>query len=271
MTKGEGPLTCSVHLVATVHDPQDRLAAPTRQYLPALLDLYCGVILLCSQATSPQAVTLLRDLGATVACDDDEPDGHFYIGHKRRQALRLGLAAGAEYLHLCDFDRALHWTAIYPDELGQTVVAIPGYDLLILGRTRRAFETHPSYQTRTEALANHVFGLAYGQEMDVTSGSRALSYRAAEHLVTHSQERGVGVDAEWPLLLRSLGGMKIGYRTCEGLEFETPDRYGTEIEAAGGLLAWTVAMNAAPQRWAHRLRLATEIAEAAARLAGEKK
>jgi hypothetical protein len=256
-------------LIATVNDPQNRLAALAQQHFPAILGLYRGVTLLCSQATSPEAAALLRDLGATVTCDEDEPDGHFYIGRKRRQLLRLGLAIGADYLHLCDFDRALHWAATYPDELGQTVAAVPGYDFLVLGRTLRAFETHPPYQTQTEMPANYIFGLVYGQEMDIAAGSRALSRRAAECLVAHSQELGVGVDAEWPLLLRRVGDMKIGYRACEGLEFETADRFGSEIEAAGGPAAWVEAMNSSPQRWVYRLRLATEIAEAAARFVEE--
>jgi hypothetical protein len=260
-----------VHLVATVNDPHNRLAALTRQWLPSLLNLYRGVGLLCSQATSPEAVTLLRDLGASAVYDEDEPDGHFYIGRKRRQALRLGLATEAEHLHLFDFDRALHWVATYPHELCQTVAAIPAYGLLVLGRTPRAFETHPPYQTLTERLANYAFGLAFGQEMDITAGSRALSRRGASFLLDHSQERGVGVDAEWPLLLQRVPGMKVGYRVCEGLEFETPDRFGLEIETAGGLTAWVERMNASPQRWAHRLRLAAEIAEAAARLSGRGK
>lgn len=259
-----------VYLVATLHDPQNRLAVLTTQYLPALLDLYRDVRLLCSRATSPEAVGLLRGLGATATHDEDEPDGHAYLGRKRRQALRLGLAAGAGYLHLCDFDRVLHWMATYPGELGRIVAEMPAYDLLVLGRTPRAFDTHPSYQVRTEALANHAFGLAYGREMDITTGSRALSRRAAEYLVAHSRETGVGVDAEWPLLLGRLPGLKIGYRACEGLEFETPDGYEPEVEAAGGLAAWLKGMDAAPHHWAHRLRLAAEIAGAAARLGGEK-
>lgn len=258
-----------VRLVATVNDPENRLAALARQHLPTMLPLYDGVSLLCSQATSAEAVSLLRDLGARVTYDGDEPDGHSYIGRKRRQALRLGLAAGAEHLHLCDFDRALHWTAAYPDELRQTVAGMPGYDLLILGRTARAFETHPPYQTRTEMLINRVFGLVYGQELDITAGSRVLSRRAAEYLLARSQEPGVGVDAEWPLLLQRASGVKIGYRACEGLEFETPDRHGPNIEAAGGLTAWMEMMNADPQRWSHRLRLAAEIAAVAARFFGE--
>ena len=43
-------------------------------------------------------------------------------------------------------------------------------------------------------------------------------------------------------------GMKVGYRLCEGLEFETPDRYGPEIELAGGLGAWMETVNASPGR-----------------------
>jgi hypothetical protein len=264
------PYTQPVHLVATVHDPRNRLTALARQHLPTLLNVYRGVMLLCSHATSREAIALLRELGATAIRDEDEPEERFYFGHKRRQALRLGLTSDASHLHLCDFDRVLHWTATYADELGQTVAAIPDYDLLILGRTPRAFESHPPYQTRTETLANHAFKLAYGQEIDVTAGSRALSRRAAEYLLAHSRELGVGVDAEWPLLLQRAPGIKIGYRACEGLEFETPDRYRPEIESAGGLAAWMEAMNASPKRWAHRLRMAAEIADTAARLAGGK-
>jgi hypothetical protein len=92
----------------------------------------------------------------------------------------------------------------------------------------------------------------------------------AEYLLAHSREPGVGVDAEWPLLLQRVNGMGIGYRACEGLEFETPDCLGPEIEALGGLGAWRKAMNADPKQWSRRLGLATEIAKAAARFAGER-
>ena len=261
---------CPVHLVATVNDPRNRLAALTQRQLPALLDLYCAVTLLCSQATSSETVALLRDLGAEVVYDDEEPDGHSYIGRKRRRALHLGLAADAEYLQLCDFDRALHWMATYPHELTQIVAAIQGYDLLVLGRTSRAFKTHPPYQTCTERLVNYVFGLAYGQEMDITAGSRGFSRRAAAYLVDRSREMTVGVDAEWPLLLQRVPGMIIGYQVCEGLEFETADGFESEVEAAGGLAAWMETLSASPQRWAYRLRMAAEIAEAAARLSGQR-
>jgi hypothetical protein len=63
----------SVHFVATVNDPENRLAALTWQYLPTMLLLYHGISLLCSQATSPRVMELLRELGATAVGDEDEP------------------------------------------------------------------------------------------------------------------------------------------------------------------------------------------------------
>jgi hypothetical protein len=57
----------------------------------------------------------------------------------------------------------------------------------------------------------------------------------------------------------------VGHRACEGLEFETADRFGPEIEAAGGYDAWQAQISAQPQRWAFRLEVALLIAQAAIR------
>jgi hypothetical protein len=78
----------------------------------------------------------------------------------------------------------------------------------------------------------------------------------------------VGIDAEWPLLLLNQEGYRVGHRRCEGLEFETADRYGAEIEAAGGYQAWEAEMDSDPRQWVFRLRVALMIAEAAVQFAG---
>jgi hypothetical protein len=85
--------------------------------------------------------------------------------------------------------------------LETVVAAIPNYDLLVLGRTERAWATHPPHQAETEPLFNRVFHLATGLPWDIGAGSRGLSRRAAELLLSISREPTVGVDAEWPLLL----------------------------------------------------------------------
>jgi hypothetical protein len=84
-------------------------------------------------------------------------------------------------------------------------------------------------------------------------------------LLVLSKEQTVGIDAEWPLLLMAHDSFRVSYRACEGLEFETADRFGPEIEATGGHEAWEAQMSADPARWAFRLRVALLIAEAATR------
>ena len=78
------------------------------------------------------------------------------------------------------------------------------------------------------------------------------------------------MDAEWPLLLLKPPsgtfsgdeGFRLGYRPCEGLEYETADRFSPEIEAAGGYEAWVRQMSSNPNRWAFRLQIANLIAQA---------
>jgi hypothetical protein len=256
-----------VTLVATVHQPDDALVELTQAMLSQLQTLYGALVFLCSQTTSAGILALLRSRGATVHHEHQQPANLSGIGRVRRRALRLGLTTGCDHLHLCDFDRVLHWAAHYPDELRQVIGEITNYDLLILGRTERAFATHPPHQAETERLANLVFSKVYGQERDITSGSRGLSRRAAERLLIHSHEEGAGVDAEWPLIVSRFRELRSDYLLCEGLEFETADSYQAEIAQAGGLERWLEAQSARPELWLHRLRVACEIAEAALRAA----
>ena len=255
----------SVALVATVHQPDERLASMAKAHLPSLVARYASVMALCSGSTHPTILGLLRGCGATVHVDRKSFAGIEQIGQVRRTTLRRGLQAGTSHLQMCDFDRALHWVAHYPQELEAIIASIPAFDLLVLGRTARAWATHPPYQTETEPLFNKVFALVSGLPWDVGAGSRGLSRRAAETLLSISRECSVGVDAEWPLLLLNRNGFCVGHRACEGLEFETADRFGPEIEAAGSYGAWEAQMSADPARWAFRLKLALLIAEAAVR------
>jgi hypothetical protein len=255
----------TVALVVTVHEPDERLAGLAAAQLPALAGRYAALTAFCSGSTQPTLLRLLRVHGASVHVDGQAAAGIEQIGEVRRRTLRAGLHAGTSHLHLCDFDRALHWVARYPHELETIIATIPGYDLLVLGRTARAWATHPPYQAETEPLFNRVFCLVTGHPWDVGAGSRGLSRRAAEALLQISREQTVGIDAEWPLLLLRRDGFLVDHRPCEGLEFETADRFGPEIEAAGDYEAWEARMSADPARWAFRLKVALLIAEAAVR------
>ncbi len=252
-------------LTVTVHEPDRRLAGMIQSHLPALTTRYTALAAWCSQETHPAILDLLRHHGVSVHQDGHESTGIQGVGGVRRNSVRVGLQAGTSHLHLCDFDRALHWVARYTQELDDVIASIPAHDLLVLGRTERAWATHPPYQTETESLFNRVFALVTGLSWDVGAGSRGLSRRAAETLLSVSQDKSVGTDAEWPLLLLDRAGFRVAYRACEGLEFETADRFGPEIEVAGGYEAWVAAMSTDPHRWVFRARLALMIAEAALR------
>ncbi len=252
-------------LVVTAHEPDGRLLDLAKAQLPALVTRYASMAAFCSGSTHPAMLDLLREHGARVQVDRQPTAGIDTIGAVRRKTLRAGLQAGTSHLHMCDFDRALHWVAHYPHELGVVIADIPDYDLLVLGRTNRAWATHPPFQSETEPLFNKVFALVSGLSWDVGAGSRGFSRRAAERLLVSSREQTVGIDAEWPLLLLSQDGFQVGHRACDGLEFETADRFGPEIESAGSYEAWQAQVSADPTRWAFRLRVALLIAEAAIR------
>jgi hypothetical protein len=254
-----------IALAVTAHQPDERLAPLVKDHLPSLAGRYTAMTAYCTRETHPTIVNLLRHHCALVHKAEGKAEGILNIGDVRRATIRLGLQAGTSHLQMCDFDRAIHWVAHFPQELDEVITDIPGYDLLVLGRTERAWTTHPPYQADTEPLFNKVFALVTGLSWDVGAGSRGLSRPAAETLLEISQEQTVGVDAEWPLLLLQRDGFRVGHRECEGLEFETADRFGPEIEAAGGYEAWEAQMSADPRRWVHRLRVALLIAEASVR------
>lgn len=255
MSNGE-ELRQPVVLAATHHDPDDAMLAQALRVLPLFRELYAYMLVLVSPETGQRTVEALSGQGIRVERQLEQADIET-LGLTRLDTLRRALRSDTEHIHLCDWDRLIHWAELYPDELREVIDAIPRHDLLILGRTSRAFATHARVQRDTEAIINHAFGLAFGQPLDVTAASRGLSRRACEALLAlESPEPSSGNDCSWPLYLARMPEFVIGYAATEGLEWETPDRYTDEIAAAGGLDAWVANYDADPRRWEFRVRLA---------------
>jgi hypothetical protein len=169
----------------------------------------------------------------------------------------------------CDGDRVLHWADRYPEELAQVTNRLSERDFTVLGRTDRAFNSHPRVQRDPETIINHVFQMVSGKSWDVAAGARGLSRLAAEVILDGCFDERLSTDVSWPLFLRSLGGFSFGYVATEGLEFETPDRYGEEIEAAGGRSAWLEQFDSDLHQWVHRLDMACNHVAAMIPFAGE--
>ncbi|GAB4216895.1 MAG: hypothetical protein OHK0022_58590 [Roseiflexaceae bacterium] len=247
----------STALTATHHDPDGRLYAQTTRALPQLLAIFGRVAVQVTRATVPRSVALLREAGVLLGAEPEgQPGGVAHLGWARRDALALGLRLETPTVLLCDFDRALHWAERYPEELDAVAAALPTHDCTVLGRTQRAFASHPQVQSATEAAVNQAFAAVCGRDWDITAAARGLSRRAATAILDGCPETSIGTDAAWPLFLLRTGGFSLAYRATEGLEFETPDRYPAEVAAAGGLDAWLAAHDRSVDRWLERLEVA---------------
>lgn len=66
----------------------------------------------------------------------------------------------------------------------------------------------------------------------------------------------------WPLLLHTAGGFDLSHLACDGLEFESADRFGEQVTAAGGAEAWKAMLDADPRQWAERVRITRQLVTA---------
>lgn len=252
-----------VALAATLHDPHAADLTSMIAALPGVATLYAGIAIVATAETPDSVLAPLRAVGATVL---QRPSDYREIGWRRLEAVRTA-ATHAPAIHLCDFDRLLHWWHNWHAELLATLPRVEANDLLILGRTERAWATHPANQLATEGLANRAVSHFYGAEVDICSGSRGLSRRAVTYLAAHGREHSVGTDAEWPLLLRAAPDFRCEQLLTEGLEFETGDRFPEEIVQAGGLAGWNEGLDRDATRWTFRVQIADDIVQAALRTA----
>jgi hypothetical protein len=241
-------------LVATLHDPDGAALASIGTAAP-LLSTYPLVVVAATDATDPRVTAALRALGARVV-----PGGR--AGEGRRAALR---AAGpeADAYFSCDLDRWLHWAAVWPEELAALPARVahlnargprPWY--VCLGRTARAFRTHPPAQRVPEAATNRALSLAAGRTLDAVAGAAWLTPEATAIVLAGSREPTAATDLEWPALILRHDHARLRGLRCEGLEWETPDFHPAAVTTAGGRDAWVRAVFDTPEMWAARLELA---------------
>ena len=244
-----------VALALIQYDPNGALFDQTVRVLPHLQQAFSDIAVFANAATAPRSIEYLRQHGARVAAEAAQV-GLNHVGWFRRCAVQLALQGPCAFILYCDFDRILHWMEFHPQELIDVAQQLSRYDFTVLGRTARAFATHPRIQRDTEAIINHVFERVSGWAWDTGAGARGLSRRAADAIVTGCLDDQVSNDVTWPLCLRKRGGFTLGHLETEGLEFETPDRFPAEVARAGGVAQWSEQLDDDPQHWANRLELA---------------
>jgi hypothetical protein len=245
--------------VATLHDPQGVFLPLIDHELAAVttaLGSYSLVAIATTPSTDARLTTRLAQLGAHIV-----PGGQ--AGEGRRAALTAAGRDQSAYFS-CDFDRWLHWVRFWPQELAALPARVarlgsgkriaPWY--VCLGRTARAFATHPAAQRLPETATNRALSAAARRSLDAAAGAAWLTLEAAEHILAGSREPTAATDLEWPALILREDLSRLQGLRCEGLEWETPDVHAAEIISAGGLAAWTRGTFDTPAMWAARLRLA---------------
>ncbi len=248
----------SVALATTYHDPQGVLYAQLAQHLPWLQQLFTGIAVNASPELHLPTVKLLREAGVDLVQEPRavQQDGVPALGQVRRAVVGQALSLKTAVVMYCDGDRLLHWAERYPDELAAVVGQLSTHDFTILGRTERAFASHPRIQSETEVLINKMYTQLSGYNWDITAAARGFSRAAAQAIVDRCLDDSIGVDASWPLFLQQAGGFTMTTIATEGLEFETATQYPTAVAAAGGEESWKAGLDADPNRWAFRLNVA---------------
>jgi hypothetical protein len=245
-------MTC---MLATVHhDPDGRLRDQTLRVMPLLLQLFPAITVHATSTTLNSSLVPLQEAGALIR--HAPPVGHAMLGRARRGAIEFALQCNSEHILFCDLDRMLHWAECYPAELMQAVTRVQQADFTVIGRTERAFASHPCTQRDTEVIVNQVFAQVSGKQWDVTAAARGLSREAAQALVTGCSEESVGTDPAWPLFLLHAGTFELAYLATEGMEFETPDRFGDQVAELGSVQAWVDRLDCDVREWALRLEVA---------------
>jgi hypothetical protein len=244
-----------VALALIQYDPGGALFDQTVRVLPRLQQVFADIAVFANAATAPRSIDYLRDHRVRVLAEATQV-GLNHLGWFRRAAVQLALQGPCPFIFYCDLDRILHWMEFHPHELIAVAQQIGAHDFTILGRTPRAFATHPRIQRDTEAIINHVFERVSDRAWDTGAGARGLSRRAAAAIGTRCLDDQISNDVTWPLCLQQLGGFTLGYIETEGLEFETPDRFSAEVAQAGGVAQWSEQLDDDPQHWAARLELA---------------
>jgi len=241
-----------IALAATLHDPTAALADDIARSLPALARLYAGIAVACSPPTSPRIVTLLRDANAYAGTPPANTRGPLY-----RLSVRAALGCGAGRVHYLDFDRVTHWLRRAPRELPAVLRAALRREALLIGRTRKAHDSHQRPLHATETLANRMFAdaLGFAGRVDFFVPSFVLTRDRAATLVASSRARDVAIYGEWAALL-GVAAAETAYLECRGLDWETPDRHRRAVRRVG-VAAWRKRFDTEAE-WTLRTEMAAE-------------
>ncbi len=243
-------------ILAATWNPRGE-AKRLRKLYPQLKHLYPHMIIIMPPSTHMGLVLSLRHFEKlTLFVTDNWRDGR---RESLAQALKIIPSTSASHIMYADVDRLLRWAETRYEELRQTIKRVQMYDCLVIGRTERAYQTHPQALIQTEAMSNRIFSHLLGEKVDLSAGAKGFSIRAASFVVANARaERPFGADAEWVVLAKR-GGFDIRTYHVDGLDWESADRYEDQAVDEEMQQARAAEYDANPENWKMRVDVANEI------------
>ena len=213
---------------STLHDPENRLGYLIEKVGGPLRSLFDSATVAYTPQTHPDIIKLLANNRFSVYKAGDSVISTYQTAFNN--ALNNNLSS----LFYCDLDRALHWMRSYPEELKQITQTPSNHDFILIGRTKRAFDTHPQTQTLTEGIGNVVASkvLGFKKTSDILGTTWILTLQLAKMILEQKPMNEFSFYTEWPIMLWRTSSNPL-YTEREGLEWETPDRYVREIKTQG--------------------------------------
>ena len=177
----------------------------------------------------------------------------------RHMALQKAIDAETPYIHYADMDRLIRWGETLPRELMFTLDKIRDAECLVIGRTDKAYATHPKALVQTEALSNRIFSHIFNQELDLSAGAKGFRRDVAQFILKHAVPGNpLGTDAEWVVLARR-GGFTLTDCRVEGLDWESADRYSNKAADEEQQQQAAAEYDADAKNWKRRVEVADEI------------
>ena len=220
---------------------------------PQLIETYLGISIVLPPNADLAQIDPLKTLdNVTLEFSPDWSWGRYL-------ALKKALETDAEYIHYADLDRLVRWVETQPAEWQRTITFIQHCDCVVIGRTEKAWNSHPQAIRQTEKISNQVFSHLLDKSLDLSAGSKGFSRRAIEFIMANTQPgRALGTDAEW-IMLAHRGGFQIESLLVDGLDWESADRYQDRAASIQTQLQTAQNYDAQAQNWELRVQVALEI------------
>jgi hypothetical protein len=220
-------------VASTVHDPEFRLKTHLDEAMPLIKDLFVEQYICYTSPTSDELVQYLKREGFNATESETMKQIDTYTQVISNAVDQINNPA-LDFIFYIDFDRLIHWVLHFPKELKDVFLNFKGYDFLHIGRSKRAFATHPPTQQKTEYITNKIGSKAIGfsEIRDIISVCFIINKRLAEKIINMDHITTMGFYGTWPLVFWQWAETKE-YIEVGGLEWETPDKYETEINDMG--------------------------------------